>query len=146
MYLNKLRSLRTKKCFIKRVGRGIGSGIGKTCGRGHKGQKSRAGGSNNRGFEGGQTPFYKRIPKFGFTTCKKYKYELPIHLLNKFVTDTNIDFILLKKTFGFSKRIKIVKIINTGILTTKINIIDKAIRLSSNVRNRIKFLNGNICY
>ncbi len=144
MYLNKLYFVRTSKCLIKRVGRGIGSGIGKTCGRGHKGQRSRAGGKNNRGFEGGQTPFYKRIPKFGFISCIKNRYELPIHLLNKFVVNTNIDLILLRKIFGFSKKIKIVKIINTGVLTTKINIIDKRIQLSVSVRSKIKSLNGNI--
>jgi large subunit ribosomal protein L15 len=68
----------------KRVGRGIGSGIGKTCGRGHKGQKSRTGGSIKRGFEGGQMPIQRRLPKFGFTSrTAKNTVQLRLSDLNK---------------------------------------------------------------
>ncbi len=67
----------------KRVGRGMGSGLGKTCGRGHKGQKSRSGGSVQPGFEGGQMPLYRRIPKFGFTSRVSFVTEkLPVAALN----------------------------------------------------------------
>lgn len=68
MRLNTLRPGAGSKQAPKRVGRGIGSGLGKTCGRGHKGLKSRSGGSVNPGFEGGQMPIQRRLPKFGFTS------------------------------------------------------------------------------
>ena len=68
----------------KRVGRGIGSGLGKTSGRGHKGQKARSGGGVRRGFEGGQTPLYRRLPKRGFTNIHAKKYtEVTLNMLNK---------------------------------------------------------------
>lgn len=72
MYLNTLSLLKTSRQKRKRIGRGIGSGYGKTAGRGHKGQKSRSGSSIKRGFEGGQMPLYRRIPKFGFISHKKH--------------------------------------------------------------------------
>lgn len=70
MDLNTLSPAKGAKHAPKRVGRGIGSGLGKTCGRGHKGQNSRSGGGVRRGFEGGQMPLYRRLPKFGFTSRK----------------------------------------------------------------------------
>ena len=70
MYLNTLAPAEGAKHSAKRLGRGIGSGLGKTGGRGHKGQKSRTGGGVRRGFEGGQMPLYRRLPKFGFTSLK----------------------------------------------------------------------------
>ena len=70
MRLNTLSPAEGAKHSVKRLGRGIGSGLGKTGGRGHKGQKSRTGGGVRRGFEGGQMPLYRRLPKFGFTSMK----------------------------------------------------------------------------
>ncbi|MDG6430119.1 50S ribosomal protein L15 [Glaesserella parasuis] len=70
MRLNSLSPAEGAKHSAKRLGRGIGSGLGKTGGRGHKGQKSRTGGGVRRGFEGGQMPLYRRLPKFGFTSLK----------------------------------------------------------------------------
>lgn len=70
MHLNTLSPAKGAKPAPKRLGRGIGSGLGKTCGRGHKGQNSRSGGGVSRGFEGGQMPLYRRLPKFGFTSRK----------------------------------------------------------------------------
>ncbi|MGP1954916.1 MAG: 50S ribosomal protein L15, partial [Arsenophonus sp. NC-QC1-MAG3] len=70
MRLNTLSPAKGAKNIPKRVGRGIGSGLGKTGGRGHKGQKSRSGGGIRRGFEGGQNPLYRRLPKFGFNSRK----------------------------------------------------------------------------
>jgi large subunit ribosomal protein L15 len=72
MRLNTLSSAEGAKHSAKRLGRGIGSGLGKTGGRGHKGQKSRTGGKVRRGFEGGQMPLYRRLPKFGFTSLKSF--------------------------------------------------------------------------
>ncbi len=94
MYLNTIGVKFTKK---KRVGRGIGSGLGKTCGKGHKGQKVRSGYSMRNCFEGGQTPLHIRLPKFGFRSLiKKYKSEVSSHLLNSF-KDTYISLSFLKK-------------------------------------------------
>ena len=72
MHLNTLSPAEGAKHSAKRLGRGIGSGLGKTGGRGHKGQKSRTGGGVRRGFEGGQMPLYRRLPKFGFTSLKSF--------------------------------------------------------------------------
>lgn len=79
MYLNTLKPAKGSHKASKRVGRGIGSGSGKTCGRGHKGQKSRSGGGVRAGFEGGQMPLQMRLPKFGFTS-RKSKYSAEVRL------------------------------------------------------------------
>lgn len=83
MQLGEIKSA-TKKVSRKRVGRGSGSGLGKTSGRGHKGQKARSGGGVRRGFEGGQTPLYRRLPKRGFTNIHALEYtEVTLTMLNK---------------------------------------------------------------
>ncbi|MGA7537058.1 MAG: 50S ribosomal protein L15, partial [Candidatus Rickettsiella isopodorum] len=88
MYLNTLKPAPGSKPVGKRVGRGIGSGLGKTCGRGHKGQRARAGGFHKLGFEGGQTPLQRRLPKFGFTALKSLPLQvLRIDVLNKIKVD-----------------------------------------------------------
>ncbi|QCI26116.1 50S ribosomal protein L15 [Buchnera aphidicola] len=120
MYLNTLKFMKGAKKKHRRVGRGIGSGHGKTCGRGHKGQTSRTGASIRRGFEGGQMPLYRRIPKFGFLSRKKrFKSEVRLSDLNK-LKEKNINLQTLKKFNIINKNIKYVKIINTGVLTKKI--------------------------
>ena len=91
MHLNTLAPAPGAKSSGKRVGRGIGSGLGKTCGRGHKGQKSRSGGSVKPGFEGGQMPLQRRLPKFGFTSRQaRYVAEIRLNELAKIdaVVDT----------------------------------------------------------
>ncbi len=79
MYLNTLKPAPGSTKVSKRVGRGIGSGLGKTCGRGHKGQKSRSGGQTKIGFEGGQMPLQRRLPKFGFT-ARKSRFSAEVRL------------------------------------------------------------------
>lgn len=115
MYLNTLSgSLNQKKCK-KRICRGIGSGFGKTGGRGHKGQKSRTGGKIRRGFEGGQTPLYRRIPKFGFISKKQIiTTEVRLSELSKIKETTEITLNVLKKFNIVKKTIKFVKIIKSG--------------------------------
>lgn len=76
MLLHELENSKGSVSKRKRLGRGPGSGLGKTCGKGHKGQKARAGGSVRRGFEGGQTPLYRRLPKFGFINNLRPSYQL----------------------------------------------------------------------
>ncbi|BDT61490.1 MAG: 50S ribosomal protein L15 [Flavobacteriales endosymbiont of Rhyzopertha dominica] len=112
-------SIRKKKI----IGRGIGSGKGRTCGRGHKGQKSRSGYSKKIGFEGGQTPLYKRIPKFGFKNRNKKKYNiLNIKDIQKIIEKYKIK-IINKKVLISLKKIKKgnkLKILSKGILKKKI--------------------------
>ncbi len=144
--LNNLYFIRKSKIKSKRVGRGIGSGLGKTCGRGHKGQKSRSGYKINRCFEGGQTPFHKRIPKFGFSRRNNFfLVELPIYILNKFKDGENININLLKKNKLIPLKTKKVKFILTGNLLKKINICDKNINISKGVKNILISFKGKIC-
>src|SRR5210317_948377 len=93
MYLNNLKPARGSNKASKRVGRGIGSGSGKTAGRGHKGQKSRSGGSVRPGFEGGQMPLQMRLPKFGFT-ARKSRFSAEVRLSE--IESCGLDTISLK--------------------------------------------------
>ncbi len=95
MRLNTLKPAKGAKQPRTRVGRGIGSGLGKTCGRGHKGQHARAGGYHKVGFEGGQMPLQRRLPKFGFNSGAEQTIELRLHELAK-VGAEMIDMLLLK--------------------------------------------------
>lgn len=89
MYLNTLKPAPGSTKVSRRVGRGIGSGLGKTCGRGHKGQKSRSGGKPMIGFEGGQMPLQRRLPKFGFTARKsRFSAEVRLHEISALEADT----------------------------------------------------------
>ena len=122
MYLNKI-GYSTNRKFKKRLGRGIGSGKGKTCGRGHKGQKSRSGGFHKRGFEGGQTPFQRRVPKFGFRTKKSLFFkEVRLSEINM-IEEDNITLDSLKKFNVINENIKRVKVILSGVIDRKINVV-----------------------
>ena len=97
MLLNTIKPAEGHKTAKRRVGRGIGSGLGKTCGRGHKGQKSRSGGHTIPGFEGGQMPLQKRLPKYGFTSrISRVSAEIRTSELNSLDVDV-IDLAVLKK-------------------------------------------------
>jgi large subunit ribosomal protein L15 len=97
MYLNTLSPAEGSRHNFKRKGRGIGSGLGKTCGRGHKGQKARAGGTVKAGFEGGQMPFYRRIPKRGFhSKVNDATQEIRLSLLELFPSDCCISLETLR--------------------------------------------------
>jgi len=123
MYLNTLKPAKGSKFSSKRVGRGIGSGSGKTCGRGHKGQKSRSGGMSKIGFEGGQMPIQRRLPKMGFSSRKaSITDEIRLHELDK-IEKQPIDLAALREAGLINLSIKHVKIIDSG----KIN---KAVQLS----------------
>lgn len=116
MRLNTLSPAKNSRTCSKRLGRGIGSGSGKTSGRGHKGQKSRSGGYHKVGFEGGQMPLQRRLPKFGFTSRKsRHVTELRLNYLNNIQSDT-IDLNILKKKGILRKDILRVRIIATGTL------------------------------
>ncbi|ANG64770.1 MULTISPECIES: 50S ribosomal protein L15 [Marinobacterium] len=114
MRLNTLSPAAGSKQAPKRVGRGIGSGLGKTGGRGHKGQKSRSGGSVKPGFEGGQMPLQRRLPKFGFSSRKaRYVAEIRLNELNAVVADV-IDLAALKAADLVNHDIKVAKVILSG--------------------------------
>ncbi len=123
MYLNTLSPAKGEKKSRKRVGRGIGSGFGKTCGRGHKGQKSRTGGAMKIGFEGGQMPLQRRLPKVGFSSrISKLKDEITLSELDK-IAENDINITVLKKYNLINKNIKYIKVISSGSISRAINII-----------------------
>ncbi|MEM7253663.1 MAG: 50S ribosomal protein L15 [Pseudomonadota bacterium] len=114
MRLNDLRSAPGSRRAGKRVGRGAGSGLGKTGGRGQKGQKSRAGGKVPAGFEGGQMPLQRRLPKFGFKSRKsRFRDEVRLDQLGQLEGDT-VDLLSLKAAKLIGQRAQIVKLIATG--------------------------------
>jgi len=120
MELNNLKPAAGSKHAKRRVGRGIGSGLGKTAGRGHKGQKSRAGGFHKVGFEGGQMPLQRRLPKRGFTSLtKEFTDEVRLRDLDRLPVD-EIDLLALKQAGLVGELIKSVKIIATGEIKRKI--------------------------
>ncbi len=117
MYLNTIKPALGSNKAAKRVGRGIGSGSGKTCGRGHKGQRSRSGGFHKVGFEGGQMPLQRRLPKFGFRSRVGFGVdEVCLHELAKVEGDV-ADIQSLKKANIISNKIKRVKVILSGEIT-----------------------------
>lgn len=126
----------------KRVGRGIGSGAGKTAGRGHKGQKSRSGGFHKIGFEGGQMPIQRRLPKFGFTSKVSItKAEVRLHELSK-VNDEIIDIDSLKRAGLIRNDIKTVKVILQGTIEKPVTL--KGVSVTKGAREAIIKLGGKI--
>jgi len=120
MQLNSIKPAEGAKKARRRVGRGIGSGLGKTAGRGHKGQKSRSGGYHKVGFEGGQMPLQRRLPKRGFkSTTQKYNAEVSLADLQR-LGAAEVDLLTLKQAKLVGEIIKNVKIIKSGELTLKI--------------------------
>lgn len=114
MQLNTLSPAAGSRMQSKRVGRGMASGSGKTAGRGHKGQKSRSGGFHRIGFEGGQMPLHRRLPKRGFTSrTAKYNAEVTLSELNA-LSETEVDALLLKKVGLVKALVKNVKVIRSG--------------------------------
>jgi large subunit ribosomal protein L15 len=122
LHLNTLSPAPGHKTAAKRVGRGIGSGLGKTCGHGHKGQKARSGGSVRPGFEGGQMPLQKRLPKFGFTSrISRVTAQIRTSELNA-LTDDVIDLEALKRAGLITRNILRAKIFLSGDVTKALNI------------------------
>ncbi|CUR53302.1 50S ribosomal protein L15 [Buchnera aphidicola] len=143
MHLNSFNVLSKKNKMKKRIGRGIGSGMGKTGGRGHKGQKARSGGKVRRGFEGGQTPLYRRLPKFGFISYKKkITAEVKLSELKILKENSYINILLLKKFNIIKKNIKFVKIIKSGVLKKKF--IFSGIKVTHGARIQIEACGGII--
>jgi len=142
MYLNTIKPAAGSRKSSKRVGRGIGSTLGKTCGRGHKGQKSRSGGFHKVGFEGGQMPLQRRLPKVGFTARKsKLTSEVRLSELQKL----NLDVIALDdliKANIVPAFTKVVKVIKSGEVTSAITI--KGLKVTSGALTSIESVGGKV--
>ncbi len=122
MELNGIKPAAGAKHAKRRVGRGIGSGLGKTAGRGHKGQKSRAGGYHKVGFEGGQMPLQRRLPKRGFKShLLKFNAEVTLASLEQ-LGAAEVDLLSLKQAGLVGELAKVVKIIKTGSLTKAVKL------------------------
>jgi large subunit ribosomal protein L15 len=122
MELNTIQPAEGAKHAKRRVGRGIGSGLGKTAGRGHKGQKSRSGGYHKVGFEGGQMPLQRRLPKRGFKShLLKYNAEITLSDL-EVLSVAEVDLLTLKQAGLVPQIAKVVKVIKTGELTKKVSL------------------------
>ena len=123
MQLNTIKPAAGSKHAAKRVGRGIGSGLGKTAGRGHKGQKSRAGGFHKVGFEGGQMPLQRRLPKRGFISLdRSFKAEVRLGDLAALPVDT-IDMLVLKQAGLVSNLAKSVRVILSGAIKKPVSLL-----------------------
>jgi len=122
MELNGIKPAAGAKHAKRRVGRGIGSGLGKTAGRGHKGQKSRSGGFHKVGFEGGQMPLQRRLPKRGFkSTTLKYNAEVTLSALEALGL-ADVDMLALKQAGLVGQLAKVVKVIKSGELTKAVKL------------------------
>ena len=142
MRLNTLKPAAGSRPDGKRVGRGIGSGSGKTCGRGHKGQKSRSGGFHKIGFEGGQMPLQRRLPKVGFTSRKSLvTEEVRLHELAR-VEDGNVDLASLKAAGVVRQNTLYVKVIASGKIDQAVNV--KGLRVSKGARAAIEAAGGKV--
>ena len=142
MYLNTIKPGEGAKKTRKRVGRGIGSGVGKTAGRGHKGQHARAGGYHKVGFEGGQMPIQRRLPKFGFRSAtERFHDEVRLHELNR-IDAAVIDLAALRAAGLITAAITRVKIIASGTLEKAITL--KGIAVTRGARARIEALGGKV--
>jgi len=126
-----------------RRGRGMGSGLGKTAGSGHKGQKARSGGSIRRGFEGGQTPLYRRIPKRGFKNHFATEYAIVnVSDLEKFDNDTVVNIELLLSEGMIKKELDGLKVLGNGNLTKKLTVVAK--KVSNSAKEKIEAVGGKI--
>jgi large subunit ribosomal protein L15 len=142
MRLNDIKPTEGSKRDAKRVGRGVGSGFGKTCGRGHKGQKSRAGGYHRVGFEGGQMPLQRRLPKVGFRSGKaRVSDEIRLHELGRIEGDL-VDRLALQKAGLISKNIKRVKIIASGELERALTV--RGLAVTKGARTAIEAAGGKV--
>ncbi|MEK8032357.1 50S ribosomal protein L15 [Ideonella sp. DXS29W] len=142
MQLNSIKPAGGAKHAKRRVGRGIGSGLGKTCGRGHKGQKSRAGGFHKVGFEGGQMPLHRRLPKRGFKSALlKFNAEVTLNELQSLGAD-EVDLLTLKQAGLVGDLVKNVKVIKSGELTKKVVL--KGIGATAGAKAAIEAAGGSL--
>jgi len=142
MQLNTIKPAAGSKTAAKRVGRGIGSGFGKTCGRGHKGQKSRSGGFHKVGFEGGQMPLQRRLPKIGFRSRKAKRVdEIRLSELHLIEGDV-VDMLSLKQANLINDRILKVKIIASGAVDKAVTV--KGVAVTKGAKAAIEAAGGKV--
>ena len=143
MKLHELKSVEGARHYKKRVGRGTGSGLGKTSTRGHKGQNARSGGGVRPGFEGGQTPLFKRLPKRGFTNINRVEYAVVnVKDLNCFAAGSVVDLEALKAKGLVKKEYEGVKVLGNGELKVALTV--KAAKFSETANQKISAAGGNI--
>ncbi|MCK9514855.1 MAG: 50S ribosomal protein L15 [Ottowia sp.] len=142
MRLNNIKPADGARQARRRVGRGIGSGMGKTSGRGHKGQKSRSGGFHKVGFEGGQMPLQRRLPKRGFKSgLLRYNGEITLADLER-LGATDVDLDLLKQARLVRRIVKNVKVVRTGELTRAVNL--RGVAVTAGARTAIEAAGGSV--
>jgi large subunit ribosomal protein L15 len=142
MQINTIKPSEGSKKARRRVGRGIGSGLGKTAGRGHKGQSSRAGGYHKVGFEGGQMPLQRRLPKRGFKSVQlKYNGQVTLTDLERLGAD-EVDLLTLKAAGVIREMIKTVKVIKSGELKRKVML--KGIAATAGAKAAIEAAGGSV--
>jgi len=142
MELNGIKPADGAKHAKRRVGRGIGSGLGKTAGRGHKGQKSRSGGYHKVGFEGGQMPMHRRLPKRGFKShLLQFNAEVTLSALEALGV-TEVDLLTLKQLGAVAEKAKVVKVINTGSITKAVKL--TGIGVTANAKTAIEAAGGSV--
>ncbi len=142
MRLHDIKAAPGSRTTAKRVGRGIGSGLGKTCGRGHKGQKARAGGFHKVGFEGGQMPLQRRLPKIGFTSrVSRVTDEVRLHELMKVDADV-IDLAALKGAGLVNQQTRFVKVIASGKIGKAVTV--RGVGVTKGARAAIEAAGGKV--
>jgi large subunit ribosomal protein L15 len=142
MELNTIKPSSGAKHSKRRVGRGIGSGLGKTAGRGHKGQKSRAGGYHKVGFEGGQMPLQRRLPKRGFKSLTlKYNAEVTLADLETLAV-SEVDMLTLKQAGLVAEMAKVVKVIKSGAITKAVTL--KGVGATEGAKAAIEAVGGSL--
>jgi large subunit ribosomal protein L15 len=144
MKLNELKPVEGARHYKKRVGRGTGSGLGKTSTRGHKGQNARSGGGVRPGFEGGQTPLFKRLPKRGFTNVNHKEFAIVNlgDINERFQAGAVVDLAALKEAGLVKKEYEGVKILGNGELTVAVTI--KAAKFSKTAVEKINAAGGTV--
>ena len=143
MKLNELQPAPGSKQTGRRLGRGIGSGLGKTSGKGHKGQNARSGGGVRPGFEGGQTPLFRRLPKRGFKNRNKKVYtEVTLSMLDRLEAGTEVTAESLRELGIIKKLNDGIAILGNGELSKKLNI--KASRVTKNAQAKIEAAGGKV--
>lgn len=140
MQLNTIKPAEGSKKNRRRVGRGMGSGLGKTAGRGHNGQKSRSGASRKIGFEGGQMPLHRRLPKRGFTSLMRdFRAEVTVGMLAKLGL-AEVDMLALKAAKVIANDAKTVKVIAGGEITTAVTL--RGVGATANARKAVEAAGG----
>ena len=142
MKLNTIQPAEGSTHYKRRVGRGIGSGLGKTCGRGHKGQKSRAGGFHKVGFEGGQMPLQRRLPKRGFVSLTNARnVEVRLSEINDLPVD-EIDLLILMQANLVSQHALSAKVVLSGTITRKVTL--KGVGVTKGAKAAIEAAGGSV--